>query len=160
MSPQKVWRDIFLKAFHGRWGTNFWGKIYCGTVQYGGLLIRLCHGQGSFANAFSGNLKTVNFKMFANHEGIYTWIESPDQSKELCKYLFLRLIVKSFQRLSCSAWPWYIVCKVNSTNKVLHLKSTLCTLCLRGWRFHATAVFICNILKSDLYIDVSFTELF
>ena len=37
--------------------------------------------------------------MFANHEGIYTWIQSPDQSKELRKYLFLKLIVKSFQRL-------------------------------------------------------------
>ena len=43
---------------------------------------------------------------------------------------------------------------------VLHLRSTLCTLCTKGWGFHATPVFICNILKGDLYIDVSNTELF
>ena len=37
--------------------------------------------------------------MFLNHEGIYTWSLSPDQSAELWKYLFLKLIFKSFQRL-------------------------------------------------------------
>ena len=40
------------------------------------------------------------------------------------------------------------------------MKSILCTLSLRGRGFHATSVFICNILKGDLYIDVSITELF
>ena len=35
-------------------------------------MIRSCQGQGSSAKAFSSNLKTVNLKMFANHEGIYT----------------------------------------------------------------------------------------
>ena len=54
----------------------------------------------------------------------------------------------------------YIICKVSSTNMVLHLKNTLCILCLRRWGFHATPVFICNISKGDLYIDVSITELF
>ena len=35
-------------------------------------MIRSCQGQGSSANTFSSNLKTVDLKMFANHEGIYT----------------------------------------------------------------------------------------
>ena len=53
-------------------GDKFWGKIYWGTVLHGGLMIRSYHGQGSFRNAFSSDLKTVNLKMFANHEGTYT----------------------------------------------------------------------------------------
>ena len=28
----------------------------------------------------------------------------------------------------------------------LHQKNTLCTLCLRGWRFYARLIFFCNIL--------------
>ena len=43
---------------------------------------------------------------------------------------------------------------------VLHSKSTLCIPCLRGWLFHATLVFNCNILKGDLYIDVSIRSSF
>ena len=35
--PHKVWR----KAFHGRWQTNCFGQINWGTVQHGGLMIRL-----------------------------------------------------------------------------------------------------------------------
>ena len=69
--PHNVWRDLFLKAFHGKWGTNFLGggQIYWGTLLHEGLMIRSCQGQGSFTNAFSSNLKTVNLKIFANHEG-------------------------------------------------------------------------------------------
>ena len=37
-----------------------------------------------------------------------------------------RLIVKV---TSCSSWPWYITYKGNSSNRILHLKSTLRTLC-------------------------------
>ena len=72
VSPHKVWKDLFLKAFHGRWGTILGGQLYWGTVLHGGSMIRSCQGQGSFTNAFSSNLKTVNLKMFADHEGIYT----------------------------------------------------------------------------------------
>ena len=64
----KVWRE----GFHGRLGTNCFGQIYWGTVLHEGLMIRSWQGQGSFTNAFSSNLKTVNVKIFANHEGIYT----------------------------------------------------------------------------------------
>ena len=39
---------------------------------------------------------------------------------ELWKYLYLKLIViKRFQRLWCSAWPWYNTGKVNSPNRGL-----------------------------------------
>ena len=57
--------------------------------------------------------------------------------------------------MSWSAWSWYFICKVNSTNRILHLKNNLCTLCFRGWGFHAMTVFICNILQS-----ASITEVF
>ena len=51
---------------------KFSGKIYWGTVLHGGLMIRSYYGQGSFRNVFSSDLKNVNLKMFANHEGIYS----------------------------------------------------------------------------------------
>ena len=50
---------------------KIFGQIYWGSVLHGGL-IRSCQERGSFTNAFSNNLKTVNLKIFANHEGIYT----------------------------------------------------------------------------------------
>ena len=56
-----------------------WGNFFFGgggylweTVLHGGLMVRSCHRQGSFTSAFSSNLKTINLKIFANHEGIYT----------------------------------------------------------------------------------------
>ena len=33
------------------------------------------------------------------------------------------------------------------------MKSNLCTLCLRGWRFHAKLVFTFNIFTGDFYFD-------
>ena len=30
VSPRNVWRGLFLKTFHGRWGTDFWGLFYMG----------------------------------------------------------------------------------------------------------------------------------
>ena len=82
-------------------GDNFLRAIFfCeGTVLYGGLMIKSCQGQRSFTNSFSSNLNTVNLKIFANHEVIYTWRQNPDYSTELWKYLYLKLIFKRFQRL-------------------------------------------------------------
>ena len=46
----KVWRDLFLKLFHGRWGTTFERQIYWGVVLHGGLMIRSsCQGKRSSA---------------------------------------------------------------------------------------------------------------
>ena len=73
--PSKVWTDLFLIAFHGRLGDFLLGReggYLWGTVLHGGLMIRSSHRQGSFTNAFCSNLKTINLKIFANHEGIYT----------------------------------------------------------------------------------------
>ena len=58
--PHKVWRDLFLKDLPLR-------KICWGSVLHGGLMIRSCQERGSFTNAFSNNLETVNLKIFANH---------------------------------------------------------------------------------------------
>ena len=56
MSTPKKYGGTFLKAFHGRWETNFGGQIYWGAVLHGGLLmIRSCQGRISFTNTFSGN---------------------------------------------------------------------------------------------------------
>ena len=93
----KAWR----KAFHGRWETNWFWKTYWGTVLHDRLMIRPWQEQGSFTNAFSSYLKTVNLKTCHSWRDIHLKINilSPDQSTELWKYLFLKLIVKSFQRL-------------------------------------------------------------
>ena len=48
------------------------GQIYWEAVLHGCLMIRSCQGRESFTNAFSTNLKTVNYKVFVNHERIYT----------------------------------------------------------------------------------------
>ena len=53
----------------------FGGQIYWVTDLHGGLKIRSCQRQKLFTNAFYSNLKTVNLKIFANHEEIYAWIK-------------------------------------------------------------------------------------
>ena len=66
--PHKVSRDLFVKAFHGRWGINFFGgsSIWVnffggeGAVLHGEVMIRSCQRWGSFTNAFSSNVKTLN----------------------------------------------------------------------------------------------------
>ena len=76
---------------------KFIGRLF--YMEKVGLMIRSCQGQVSFTNTFSSYLKTVNLKIFANHKGIYTWRQSSDRSTELWKYLFLKLIIRSFQML-------------------------------------------------------------
>ena len=39
----------------------------------------------------------------------------------------------------------------------MNLKNTLCTLCLRGWEFHAKPVFIFNMFSCD-YFDAFIIE--
>ena len=43
---------------------------------------------------------------------------------------------------------WYIIWKVNTTNRGLNFTNTLCTLCLWSWRFHwkSVVLFFLNIL--------------
>ena len=69
--PHKVWRDLFLKALHGRWGTIYGqdegGGGGSGVVLHGELMIKLCQGWGSLTNTFFSNNSH-----FSNHEGIYT----------------------------------------------------------------------------------------
>ena len=52
--------------------------------------------------------------------------------------------------MSWLAWPWYFICKVNSTNRVFLLKNTLCALCLRSWGFHAMPFLIVISCKVPL----------
>ena len=76
------------------------------------------------------------------------------------KYLFVKLIVNSLQRLShvqLNVDILFVKFQIKyCTNRVLHLKNTLYILCFRGWGFHTMpAVFIYNILQV-----ASITELF
>ena len=65
------------------------GGIYCGgTFLHGGLMIRLLHGQGSFTDPFSSNLKTVHRKMIANHEEIYTIEDKALNSQQNCEGIY------------------------------------------------------------------------
>ena len=54
-------------------GDNFFWQIYWEKpVLYEGLMIRSCQREGSFTNAFSSNLKTVNLNFFPVMKG-YTF---------------------------------------------------------------------------------------
>ena len=54
---------------------------------------------------------------------------------------------------------WYNIWKVNTTNRLLNLKKTLCTLCLQGWGFYTKPDFAFNIFSGDLFFDVLIIEL-
>ena len=92
MFPHRVWRDLFLKAFHGRWRTIYWA-----AVLHWGLMIRSCQGPGSFTNTFFNN----HFSFFQSWRDIHLKIKP---WPKLWKYLYLKLIVKRFQRL-CHVQP-------------------------------------------------------
>ena len=51
-------------------------------------MIRLLHGQGSFTDPFSSNLKTVHRKMIANHEEIYTIEDKALNSQQNCEGIY------------------------------------------------------------------------
>ena len=51
-------------------GTNLFGQTCGGLLYMGELKIVLCKVIGSFTNAFSSNLNTINPKVFPKHGGI------------------------------------------------------------------------------------------
>ena len=80
-----------------------------------------------------------------------------------------KLMVKRFQRSSQVSFPlidpdlgyWYIIWKVNTTNRGLNLKNTFCAICLWGWGFHVKSVFFSKKNYSgDLFFDVLIIGLF
>ena len=118
-APHKVWRGLFLKGFHGRWE-----RIYWGADILGGLMIRSWQGRGSFANTFFSN----HFLFFQSRRDIHLKIKL---RPKLWKYLYLRLIVKKFQKL-CHVQPDLdIFVKLTVQIGDCIKKNTLCTLCLR-----------------------------
>ena len=78
------------------------------------------------------------------------------------------LMVKRFRRLSqvsfSSHWRdldyWYIIWKVNTTNRGLNLKNNFWTLCLWGWSFRVKSVFFFKKYTGDLFFDVLLIGLF
>ena len=56
------------KAFHME--QTFLGKLMGDGSTWGGLMIALFKGKGSFKNAFFSNLNTINLKVFLKHSGI------------------------------------------------------------------------------------------
>ena len=85
--PHKVWKDFFYKSFSWQMGDNLLGG--CSTWK---INIRSCQGLGSFTNTFFSN----HFHFFQSwryiHLNIKPWLK-------LWKYLYLKLILKRFQRL-------------------------------------------------------------
>ena len=83
---------------------------------------------------------------------------NPDHCIELWKKLFLNLIVRGFKDCIMFSSPlltWLIdisLGEMNTRNRELNLKLH-CTLCLRGWRFHAKPAFFINIFGDDLHFD-------
>ena len=97
-----------FSKFYPALSCKYWGihpnKIFQwskGPIKYTGKLFVADGGQtvlGKFIGTLF-NMRGLMIRSIANHEGIYTWRWSPDKSTELWKYLFLKLIVESFQRL-------------------------------------------------------------
>lgn len=88
-------------------------------------MIRSCQRWWSSTNAYSGNLKAVNFKIFANYEGmkgIHLKIKLWNVCIIMEKFI---LEVNSYvwKVASCSAYPWHIIFKANNTNSGLHYKA-------------------------------------
>ena len=61
----------------------------------------------------------------------------------------------SFTHVDPGLGYWHIIWNVNTRNRRLNLKNTLCTLCLWGvgWRFLAKPVFFITIFCGDLHFD-------
>ena len=130
-------------------------------------MIRSCNGggrggggwRGSFTNAFSNNLNTVNLKVFPSHDG-----------RQTCKPILIYswgLWLKGFKgRVKLSFYlvdpglEYLYIWKVNTTNRGWNLKNTFCILCLWGWGFHVKLVLIFDILSNDLFFDVLIMGLF
>ena len=63
--PIKYGGDLFLKkSYSWQMGEAIcFGQIFEGALLQDGSMIRSCQGQGSFRNAISSNLKTINLKI-------------------------------------------------------------------------------------------------
>ena len=55
---------------------------------------------------------------------------------------------------------WYIILKVNTTDRGLNLNNTFCKLCLSGQGFHVKSVFFFKNYRGDLFFDVLIIGLF
>ena len=60
----------------------------------------------------------------------------------------------------CYSCPWFTIAEVNYNNRGLNVENTFCTLCLRGWGFHAKPVYFLKIFNGDLYFDTLIIGLF
>ena len=122
-----------------------WGKLFMADGEQIVL--------GKFIEGLLGGLVV---RSIANHEAIYTWRESPDHSTELWKYLFLKLITKSFQRL-CHGCLDIDILFVKLTAQIRHCFWKIRSVhCVSGdWGFNAMPFLNYNILQ-----DASITELF
>ena len=109
---------------------------------------------------YGGNFLQKSFPCRKKHFGqIYGgmfYMETNDQIMQGRK-----LMVKRFQRLSQVRFPvtdldlgyWYIIWKVNTTNRGLNLKkNTFCKLCFWGWDFMSRS---CLLFKKVLVVTCS-----
>ena len=141
-------------------GVQFFRANLLGSVLHGELMVRSCQGQGSFTNSISKNLKTASLKMFANREDICTCRQNPEHSRELWKYLFWKLFVKSFKKLF-HVQPEIDILFVKLSPQIVSCFWKIASAhCASGIWDSMKHQFFCNTLKGDLYIDVLMTELF
>ena len=123
--PPKYEGIIFLRSF--KWGNKIWG---CFTW---GLLIRSCKWGEKVPQMHFPVIWTLNPKNFSGHSGKHIW----------------KAILTSLKNYGPNYGPlvdpdlgyWYIIWKVNTTNRGLNLKNAFCSLYLWGWEFHVKPVF-------------------
>ena len=126
---------------------SMWGG---GSVLLGKLMIRSCQGWGSFTNTFFNN----HFSFFQSWRDIHLKIKP---WPKLWKYLYLKLIVKRFQRL-CHVQPDLVKLAVQIGECIGKRPSAHYASVDRD--FHPKPAFFYNILNGDLHIDALITEPF
>ena len=110
-------------------------------------------------------LNSANLKIPQTWWDVHLKINS-DHCIELWTNLSLKLIAKDFKSCImfsfCHVDPdlgyWYIIGKVNNTNRRLNLKLH-CTLSFTGWEFYAKPAFFFYIFSGDLHFDAKVIRL-
>ena len=140
---------------------TFFGKFIGGSCLHG----LMQWGRKSFTNTFSSNLSSVNLKNFPGHGGRH----NSNQYLELWKDLFMRLMVKRFQRLSqvlfrsCWTWPRVLIYFLKSKHQKQgneFEKHPLHTIPL-GLRISCKAGLLSlNIFSGNMFFDIFIIGLF
>ena len=111
------------------------------------LMIRSFCRRTIFANAFS----VVGYTLENKSKQVYLMERF---ILEVNGWEISKVKSSSVSLLLTRTWVLIYFWKVNTTNRILNLKSTFSTLYFWGWGFHEKSVFFFLIFSGDLFLDV------